>query len=78
VLACEPEDRQQCRAQFLASHARIPLGRREVHPVRVADSSVAHYYDPVGERDGFIDVVGDEQHGCVMFATELAHQIVHS
>jgi hypothetical protein len=46
--------------------------------VRVADSSVAHDHDPVGERNGFVDVVGDEQHGCVMFATQLAHQIVHS
>ena len=46
--------------------------------MRVADSSVAHDDDPVGERDGFIDVVGDQQHGGAMPAAELANQIVHA
>ena len=45
--------------------------------MRIADSPVAHDHDPVGERDGFIDVMGDEQHGCVVFAAQLANQVVH-
>ena len=45
--------------------------------MRVADASVAHHDDPVGERDGFIDVVGDEQHGRVVLAAQRAHQIMH-
>jgi hypothetical protein len=68
VLAGESEVCEQGRPELLTSDAGRPIGRRERHRLRIADPSVAHDHDPVGERDGFVDLVGDEQHGCVMLA----------
>ncbi len=45
---------------------------------RVDDFAVLEHHDPVGERDGFIDVVGHEQHAEAVLAPEVEQQRPHT
>ncbi len=42
------------------------------------DRAVAHHEDPIGQRDGFVDIVGDEQDAGLMIGHQLADQLVHA
>ena len=44
----------------------------------VVDATAPHDDDAVGQGDGFVDVVGDQQHGGAMPAAQLANQFVHA
>ena len=66
-----PRSVSRADAEFLARDAGLAVGGRQLHAVRVADAAVAHDDDAVGQGDGFVDVVGDEQHGGVMPAAQL-------
>jgi hypothetical protein len=42
------------------------------------DCAVAHHEDAIGQRDGFVDIVGDEQDAGLMIGHQLADQLVHA
>ena len=74
----DPELGEQARAQ-LGEARRIAQTRAGELDAKVErEAALGEHEHPVGEQQGFVDVVGDEQHGGAVAGTQLLHQRVHT
>ena len=49
-----------------------------LHAMLERDVAFAHHQNAIGKRNGFVDVMGDQQNAGPMGGDQLAHQFVHA
>eukprot|EP01022_Parablepharisma_sp_SALTPOND_P005681 TRINITY_DN1232_c0_g1_i1.p3 TRINITY_DN1232_c0_g1~~TRINITY_DN1232_c0_g1_i1.p3 ORF type:complete len:583 (+),score=222.90 TRINITY_DN1232_c0_g1_i1:13557-15305(+) len=69
---------QQLCAQFFGGGMGAVMGRFGLNVVVVGNGTIAHDQDAVGQQDGLIHVVRDQQHARTMTRQQLAHQRMHA